>query len=52
MVGYCVLDSTLNPTHGGGLGGKKLDNVSGTDTHASTSARASRSRTEPLDRTG
>ncbi len=37
MVGYCVVDSTLNPTHGGGLGGKKLDNVSGTDSTRSTS---------------
>ncbi len=37
MVGYCVVDSTLNPAHGGGLGGKKLDNVSGTDATRSTS---------------
>ena len=37
MVGYCVVDSTLNPSHGGGLGGKQLDNVSGTDATRSTS---------------
>src|SRR5665213_95638 len=37
MVGYCVVDSTLNPTHGGGLGGKKLDNVNGADATRSTS---------------
>src|SRR5664279_4472623 len=37
MVGYCVVDSTLNPSHGGGLGGKKLDNVGGTDATRSTS---------------
>ena len=37
MVGYCTVDSTLNPAHGGGLGGKKLDNVSGTDATRSTS---------------
>ena len=37
MVGYCVLDSTLNSAHGGGLGGKKLDNITGTDSTRSTS---------------
>jgi large repetitive protein len=37
MVGYCMVDSTLNPSHGGGLGGMKLDNVTGTDTTRSTS---------------
>src|SRR5450432_1751529 len=37
MVGYCVLDSTLNPAHGGGLGGKKLDLPAGSDATRSTS---------------
>ena len=37
MVGYCMVDSSFNPAHGAGLGGKKLDNISGTDATRSTS---------------
>ncbi|MDQ1539533.1 MAG: large repetitive protein, partial [Actinomycetota bacterium] len=37
MAGYCVLDSTLNPAHGGGLGTSKLNNPTGTDATRSTS---------------
>ncbi|MDQ1484414.1 MAG: hypothetical protein QOJ62_107 [Actinomycetota bacterium] len=36
-VGYCVLDSTLNPAHGAGLGTKRLDNPAGTDATRSVS---------------